>query len=322
MSNNFIKLDRKLIRVLGLNKAVVFCHLLGIQNSINKSRGKQDAIYQQQERLLYDTGLSKATLIKVIKELENQDKLLHTIKGTEGNKTQYFIDEYSYKKLLECIDDIENKNIKKTKTNASSVKRDVLKLYYEWVNNNTTSSDNFNTTNKDLKEKKNRLKKDKTINRQLLSNCKHKPITINYYDNNIFDESITYQFIPLLFKDEYNNEDIYDLLCNNSKNKNISKDEINTLEYFLKKYYQYYGTIHRQTTAPKIREILQNLYQVLSYTLYSKNIKEIIDEYFNTPNTKQRDLTIYLFLSKNDNGLYSWINKLAIRLEYIEEDIY
>lgn len=112
MRKDFIKLDRKLIRVLGLNKAVVFCHLLGIQDTINNKRDKQDAIYQQQERLLYEVGLSKATLIKTIKELE-KDKLLHTIKGTEGNKTKYLIDKYNYNKLMDIIDDLEIKSSKK-----------------------------------------------------------------------------------------------------------------------------------------------------------------------------------------------------------------
>jgi hypothetical protein len=321
MSNNFIKLDRKLIRVLGLNKAVVFCHLLGIQDSINNKRDKQDAIYQQQDRLIYDTGLSKATLIKVIKELETKDKLLHTIKGTEGNKTKYLVDGYNYKKLLEIIDTIETNSIKKNKINATSIKRDVLNLYYEWCNNNTTSSDNFNTTNKDLIEKKNKLKNIKSTTRQLLSNCKHKPITINYYNSYVYDESITYQFIPLLFKDEYSDKDITDILYNRDKVSNyINKNELDTLEYFLKRYYQYYGYMHKPTTAVKVREILQKIYQVLSKDIYSDILDEIIDEYFNTPNTKNRDLTIHLFLS-NDNGYYSWINKIAIRLNYISEDI-
>ena len=40
---------------------------------------------------------------------------------------------------------------------------------------------------------------------------------------------------------------------------------------------------------------------------------DVIDEYFNTPNNNNRDLTIYLLLS-NDNGYYGWIETLLKRL--------
>lgn len=319
MSSSFIKLDRKLIMVLGLNKAVVFCHLLGIQDAINNKREKQDAIYQQQDRLIYDLGLSKATIIKTIKELEDL-KLLHKIKGAEGNKTKYLIDKFNYNKLIDIINDLDIKNIKKNKHNASVLKKDVLNLYYEWCKNNTTSSDNFDTTNKDLIEKEYK-NKTKSI-RHFLSENAHQPITINYNENNIFKKSASYQFIPLLFKDEYTTDEIYETL---NKTSNVYYDEIETLEYFLKSYYRYYGYPHKQLTAPKIREILQTIHNALnlSYIRDDKNvIKDIIDEYFNTPNKKDRDLTIHLFLS-NKNGYYSWINQIAVRLTYASEsDIY
>lgn len=317
MSSSFIKLDRGIVRVLGLNNAVVFCHLLGIQDSINKKRNMQDAIYQQLDRLIYDTGLSESTIRKCLKSLEQDYKLIHIIKGTERNKNKYLIDKFNYDKLKEIIEIIETKDIKKNKINATSIKQDVLNLYYEWCKNNTTSSDNFIITEKDLKEKEKKLKKSNS-NRQLLSNCKHQPITINYFNNGVYDESITYQFIPLLFKDEYTDKEIYNILCNNDNvSKNIHKKEIDTLEYFLTKYYQYYGTIHKPTTAPKVREILQNIYTAFpEYLNYSNDSYLIIDEYFNTPNIKNRDLTIHLFLSKDENGYYSWINTIAIRLGY------
>ena len=42
---------------------------------------------------------------------------------------------------------------------------------------------------------------------------------------------------------------------------------------------------------------------------------EIINEYFNTKNvSKSRELTLYLFLSKDKYGLYSWINTIYTRL--------
>lgn len=312
-SSSFIKLDNRLIRVLGLNNAVVFCHLQGIQGAINYKRDNQDAIYQQLDRLIYDLGLSKATIIKSIKYLESL-KLLHTIKGTEGNKTKYLIDKFNYNKLMDIINDIENPKTKKTKENAINIKRDVLNLYNEWYKNNTTSSDNFDTTNKDLIEK-DKNKKIKS-SRQFLSNCIHQPITINYYEDSILLDSVTYQFIPLYFKDSYKEDDIYKTL-NNSHNVNYQEHQI--LEYFLKSYYKYYGYLHKQDTAPKIREILQTIHNIIidylaSLDLNYKTMYDVIDEYFNTPNTKKRDLTLYLLLSKSENGVYSWIDTIITRI--------
>ena len=318
-SNNFIQLDRRLIRVLGLRNAVVFCHLLNIQDLINNKRDKQDAIYQQYDVLVYEVGLSKQTIIDSIKYLESI-KLLHTIKKTERNKTKYLIDKYNYNSLLKIMDKVENKKIKKNKSNASAFKRDVLNLYQEYYKNNTTSSDNFDTTNKDLIDKE--IKKKNKSSRQFLSNCKHKPITINYLDNDVFIESNTYQFIPLFFKDEYTEDDIYKTL-NKSSNVNMSEHQI--LEYFLECYYKYYGKLHKQEKPPKIREILQTIHYVihnyLDYLGYDVNnynlvniMRGVIDEYFNTPNKNNRDLTIYLFLSKDKDNNYNWIGYPLQRL--------
>lgn len=319
MSNSFIKLDRRLVRVLGLNNAVVLCHLLGIQDAINSKRGKQDAIYQQQDRLIYDVGLSKATLIKSIKYLEDI-KLLHTIKGTKGNKTMYLVNKYNLNSLSKMIDDLETNNTKKNKLNATSIKRDVLNLYQEWYKNNTTSSDNFSTTNKDLKEKKNNIKNNKSSSRQLLSNCIHQPITIDYLNDSVLYDSKTYQFIPLYFKDSYTVSDIYNVL---NKSSNVNLNEHIILEYFLKRYFKYYGTLHKKANTPRVREILQTIHQVLEIRYINNDVNyliDIIDEYFNTTNSKNRDLTIYLFLSKDDRGLYSWINTIAKRLGLASDD--
>ena len=320
MSNkvkSFIKLDRQLIRVLGLNNAVVFCHLLGIQDAINGKNNTTSAIYQQLDRLIYDTGLSKATIIKSIKYLEDI-KLLHKIPHTEGNKTKYSIDKYNYSNLLKIMDKIENTKAKKDIKSARVFKKDVLNLYQEFYKNNTTSSDNFNTTNKDLKNKY-RSKENKSSS-QFLANCIHQPITIDYFINDVYNESKTYQFIPLFFKDEYSTNEIYNTL---NDNDNIGLLEHQILEYFLQSYYKKYGTIHRKEKPPKIREILQTIHNILydyldkiGYDADNYNLDNvmytIIDEYFNTSNNK-RDLTIYLLLS-NDSGYYGWIDNLSKRL--------
>ena len=310
-TKSFIKLDRQLIRVLGLKNAVIFCHLLGIQDSINDKRNRQDAIYQQIDRLVYDTGISKKTVLNGLDDLESLN-LLHIIKHTEGNKNKYYIDKHNYNALLKIMDKVENTKVKKGRDSAKAFKKDVLILYQEYYKNNTKSSDNFNTTNKDLLERELKLKNNKYY-RQFLSNCTHKPITINYLENDILQDSKTYQFIPLFFKDEYSNDEIFNIL---SESSNTSLLEHQILEYFLASYYKYYGKIHKQEKAPKIREILQTIkYMVYDYLNdYDNDIMfDVIDEYFNTPNKNNRDLTIYLLLS-NDNGYYGWIDTLLKRL--------
>lgn len=105
-----------------------------------------------------------------------------------------------------------------------------------------------------------------------------------------------------------------------NKSSNVNYNEIQILEYFLKKYYKYYGIYHKQEKPPKIREILQLIHNASDKSFWDSEdryniFKDIIDEYFNTPNTKERDLTIYLFLS-NKEGYFSWIDTIANRLGY------
>ena len=304
--DNFIKLDRQLIRVLGLNNAVVFCHLKGIQESINSKNNKYD-IYQQINVLEYETGLTKQTIIKTIKKL-NDLKLLHKRKHGERNKNYYLVDKNNYYKLKDFIDKLENNKIKKSGLNAKQLKKEVLNLYQEYIKNNTISSDNFNTTDKDLIKRDLKRRENKS-NRQFLENCTHKPITIDYSINDVFIDSETYYFIPLFFKDEYTDDDIFNFLI---ANKNGGLDEHKSLEYFLQEYFNYYGKLHRQDKPPKIREILQKIHNInikLDNLDYDKGyIMDIIDEYFKTPNKLDRDLTIYLFLSDN------WIPTLLNRL--------
>lgn len=308
ISNNFIKLDRRLIRYLGLNTSVVFSHILGIEKAINSKQNTNNAIYQQLDRLIYDTGISKATLIKCIKELEDM-QLLHTIKNTERNKTKYKIDNKNYNELLKIIDTIDNKNVKKNSQNAKEVKKVVSNLYNQYLKNDTTNSTNFDTTDKDLKEIKNKNKKERS-SKTFLRNA----VDINYYENKVFIGNKTYHFIPYLFKDtDEEQSNIIKVLC---KSKNVGMQEIDTLEYFLQNYYKRYGEYHKPTTDTKVIEILQtinNIYSNYHYIEQVEDMKYIIDEYFNT---KNKDLTIWLFISKSDNGLYSWINTIAKRLGY------
>ena len=298
-SNNFIKLDRRLIRALGLNNAVVFSHIEGIEQAINKKANTFNPIYQQLDRLIYDTGLSKATIIKCINNLVDL-QLLHKIPHTEKNKTKYKINKKNYLKLMDITDSIDNKNIKKNSFNAKKVKQDVSILYNEYLKNDTTNSDNFDTTNKDLLDKeksKKRLSSKTSFNKDALP--------VHYTKAN---EDVLYYYIPYLFKDSVEINTIYETLRYIS-----NKRAIDTLEYFLSKYYKRYNQHHQSTTTQNIKGILDNIvnaYNMLDYLDY-EFMQDIIDEYFTT---KNRNLTIQLFLSKSDNGLYSWINTIAMRL--------
>ena len=136
MSDKFIRLDIDLINVLGLNRAVIFCHLLGIQTTINEARQKDDAIYQQKNRLHQITKLNTKTIDKCINDLVEM-QLLHKIGHTERNKNKYYIDKTNYNYLKQCI-----------KNNNS--KQEILNKYYEHIQKsntkNGTSDDTKNNT--------------------------------------------------------------------------------------------------------------------------------------------------------------------------------
>lgn len=269
-------------------------------------------------------GLTKATLIKCIKEL-NDLKLLHIIQHTERNKTKYKIDYNNYNELLKIIKKETNKKARKNIDNKKQFQKVVLNLYNEYLKNNTTSSDKFNTTDKDLKEKELIRKRNKCSRHFLYENVSdnNKPNNVNFYNNGKFIETITYRYIPMLFKEIEDKEEIHNYF---SGKYYADYDTLNTLEYFLMKYKERYGEYHPKISLEKIisitkqiRDLLDNnniAYEDLDYTTFI----EIINEYFNTKNTtKSRELTLYLFLSQNEYGLYMWINTLYIRLYGAQE---
>lgn len=260
-------------------------------------------------------GLTKATLIKCIKEL-NDLKLLHVIQHTERNKTKYKIDYDNLNELQKIIKKSIDKKSSKTLTNKKQFQRVVINLYNEHIKNNTTSSDKFNTTEKDLREKDLKRKKNKYSKTFSTENDNNKPYIINYYENNVFNESITYYYIPMLFKETENKQQIIDEVY-----KKSNYDTLNILEYFLSKYYERYGTYHKHIDVIKLRELTQHLSNVLKMLEredgddYIDVISEIIDEYFKTKNNgRNRELTLQLFLSQDKYRLYSWVNTIHTRL--------
>ena len=90
-------------------------------------------------------GLTKATLIKCINELKKL-KLLHVIQHTERNKTKYKIDYDNLNELQKIIKKSMDKKASKTLANKKQFQRVVINLYNEYLKNNTTSCDKFNTT--------------------------------------------------------------------------------------------------------------------------------------------------------------------------------
>lgn len=261
-------------------------------------------------------GLTKATLIKCINELKEL-KLLHVIHHTERNKTKYKIDYDNLNELQKIIKKSMDKKASKTLANKKQFQRVVINLYNEYLKNNTTSSDKFNTTEKDLIEKDLKRKRNKCNKTFSTENANSNPHTVNYYSNNIFNESITYYYIPMLFKESENKQQIIDEIY-----KKSNYDTLNVLEYFLSKYHERYGTYHKHIDVIKLRELTEHLNNVLKMikTIHGDDYidvtTEIIDEYFNTKNNgRNRELTLQLFLSQDKKyGLYSWVNTIHTRL--------
>lgn len=260
-------------------------------------------------------GLTKATLIKCIKEL-NDLKLLHVIQHTERNKTKYKIDYDNLNELQKIIKKSIDKKSSKTLTNKKQFQRVVINLYNEYIKNNTTSSDKFYTTEKDLKEKDLKRKRNKCSKTFSTENANSNPQTIHFKSNNILITDKTFYYIPMLFKETENKQQIIDEIY-----KKSNMETLNVLEYFLEKYHERYGTYHKHIDVIKLRELTQHLNNVLEMLErvdgddYIDVISEIIDEYFNTKNNgRNRELTLQLFLSQDKYGLYSWVNIIHTRL--------
>ena len=251
-------------------------------------------------------------MIKCINELKEL-KLLHVIHHTERNKTKYKIDYDNLNELQKIIKKSMDKKASKTLANKKQFQRVVINLYNEYLKNNTTSSDKFNTTEKDLIEKDLKRKRNKCNKTFSTENANSNPHTVNYYSNNIFNESITYYYIPMLFKESENKQQII-----NEIYKKSNYDTLNVLEYFLSQYHARYGTYHKHIDVVKLRELTQQINEVLEKSYINNDtdiMTEIINEYFNTKNvSKSRELTLYLFLNKDKYGLYSWINTIYTRL--------
>ena len=260
-------------------------------------------------------GLTKATLIKSIKEL-NELKLLHVIKNTERNKTKYKIDYDNLQELEKIIKKNINKKASKTLDLKKEFQRVVLKDYNEFIKNNTTSSNKFMTTEKDL-IKKDLIRKRNKCSKTFLTendNSNTKTLTLEFFIKNKATPTITYYYIPMLLK---KNEEIETL-----KDKLFTEEDFKAfqlIEYFLTKYYERYAEYHKTMTIDKFLELENHLIKAMSNQFIDNDIDimtEIIDEYFNTKNTKRkRDLTLQLFLSKDKHDLiYSWINTIFVRL--------
>lgn len=255
-------------------------------------------------------------MIKCINELKKL-KLLHVIQHTERNKTKYKIDYDNLNELQKIIKKSMDKKASKTLANKKQFQRVVENLYNEYLKNNTTSSDKFNTTEKDLIEKDLKRKRNKCSKTFSTENDNNKPHTINYYKNNVFNESITYYYIPMLFKETENKQQIIDEIY-----KKLNFSTFQTLEHFLSKYHERYGTYHKYIDVIKLRELTEHLNNVLKMikTIHGDDYidvtNEIIDEYFNTKNNgRNRELTLQLFLSQDKKyGLYSWVSTIHTRL--------
>lgn len=323
-SSSFIKLDKDLIRVLGVNTAIVFCNLYGLEKGINTKRKTATAIYQTYNVMEYETGLSKQTLIKSLKELTDL-KLIHIIRHTERNKTKYKIDYDNFNELQKIIKKVSNKKASKNLANKKEFQRVVLNLYNEYIKNDTISSDNFNTTDKDLIEKdliRKRNKYNKTFSKENV--CFIDPITINYSRDNVIKQSITYYYISMLFKDPVTRADIIDIITSNA-----TKDTLDLLEYFMENFYNRYNKYHRCITLAQFKGILEHLNNAIDIVSdldqegYIETFKEIIDEYFKTQNkSRSRELTIHLFLAPGEDNSYPWIDTICKRLYSVYEDQY
>lgn len=286
-SDSFIKLDRHLIRAIGLTNAIILCNFRGLEKRFNTS----DAIYQQKNRIAFNTGLTEQTIDKHIKELEKL-KLLHTSKK-RGVKNRYRVNVDNYNLIINIEKELEQKiDIENEKT-RKQLEKETIKLYLDTHKNTSATTYNFISTKRDLN------KRDLT-----------KKINSSHHFVDLQKDAITiknkkYYYIPLLFKtsDEVIIKDIL---------KKYDLDVLSDLEYFLESYYFRYNKLHRVLDADKVDNLIKHLeYSIKMYDLYDASMLEIIDEYFKINN--KDDLSLNLFLSHNNTD-YTFIENLTMRI--------
>lgn len=281
-NQNYIKLDRNLIQVLGLNKAVVLCHLQGIAQCI-KAQTNNNTIYQTYNVLEFNLAISRATLIKIIKELEELRLLIKIPNGVQ-NKNYYQIYQKNYDALLKIIKKQINKKDLKNKKTRNKFKEDVLNLYQEYLKNDITSSINFDTTKKDLI--------NKIINEKII---RSKDIIITNDENKqefIF-KGKQFNHIKDLFSSSLSDEEIKDII------KDYTLQDISILNYFAYMYKRVRGKNHpRITSKEKLATIISDLQQIM--WLYGYDDIQVLGDAINEFLTiNDKDPTLYLFTSYN-----------------------
>jgi len=304
--DSFIRLDTNLIKVLGLNKAVVFCHLLGIQDAINNKRDKQDAIYQQMNRISETTQLNKKTITNIIKQLEELN-LLIKIEHTERNKNKYSINKDNYRLLQKLIKEYKTKDAVLSKYNEYIGKSTTKNGTSSDTKNGDTSNTKIGATDKDT-NKKDDLKKINSNRQQFYPNCR--PITIRYNISEDNYKEYTYNYIPRFFNSTCNDEDIKDVLCNYG-----GYAEHQALEYFLASYHSFYGTYHLPKSKDNVKKMIDKIHSALNIDIIDEDLeffKEVVNEYFYNTNTENRTLTLDLLLS-NNYGAFEWVERLSMR---------
>lgn len=297
--SNFIKLDRRLVQVLGLYKAVVLCHLIGIQEAIKKT-SNNETFYQTLDVLVYNLDISRQTLIKIIKDLEDL-QLVKKKSHQQKNKNYYYISKRNYDFLISIIDDELKEKRKKNKSTKDEIKEKVIQNYISSmkidtissVKNDTLSSTKNDTTNKDLIEIKNKEKKIKSKD-------------IKTYFNDL-------PYIKTIFSKRISENELY---------LELSKYDIklvSTINYFIYEYKKVMRKDHKLISnfnvLDKLMEAIDTIYRNDDFCIYNDVgiMQDTIDYFIQLPNVK--DPSLFVFTSNLDDVENSFLYLIGQRFK-------
>ena len=133
-SQNFIVLNKTLIKQLGLHNAVVLSELCQEYTYWHKEKKlKEGWFYSSQNNISENIGLSTRQISNAVQELINQQLISIKLVGMPAI-THYFIDEQNLTNLLckNCItsnakNDIQEEQILHTNNNNNSIKNNINK---------------------------------------------------------------------------------------------------------------------------------------------------------------------------------------------------
>lgn len=231
-SNNYITVNKTLIKEIGLENAIIFGLLCGYQRGYGS-----EEFYKEQEKIIEDSCLSEYLVRKSIKELKTMKYIFVEKKGMPA--------KYYYKINLDLL------SFKLEK--SSGVKSDTTGCLEFKAQNKNNNKNEYNNINNNIDSKK-EIEKEKSG-------------FLEGYDENgeyhsFFENDDNFKEIPKPEeKPKTDSEKVYDYFLNKAKYYGYAKKDVKPNESTLKnisKYLKEYDLIYIEQTIDRYFQVISD----------------------------------------------------------------